>query len=176
VELRTERLVLRELDESDAQRMSEIEALPEVSRYSTGNRGNLSEAAEYIRGILVESAEIPRRTFDFAITLEGHYIGRIGMKRSDAELRAAEIWYVVDPPYQGKGYATEAARALIGFAFEQLGLHRVWADADPRNPPSLRVMERIGLRREAHHLENVCIRGEWCDSIIYAMLRREWNP
>ena len=82
---------------------------------------------------------------------------------------------VYDPAVHGKGYATEAARALVAFAFEDLKLHRVWADADPRNPPSMRVMERLGMRKEAHHVENVCIRDEWCDSVIYAMLRREWE-
>lgn len=176
MELRTERLLLRELEESDAQRMSEIEALPEVWRYSTGDRRTLAEADEYICGLITEASVIPRRVFDFAITLDGHYIGRAGFKRSDTELRDAMLWYSLDPVHQRKGYATEAVRALVKFAFESLGLHRVWADADPRNPPSIRVMERLGMRREAHHIENVCIRDEWCDSVIYAMLRREWTP
>ena len=176
MELRTERLLLRELEESDAPRLSEIEALPEVWRYLEGERNTLDKAEEYIRGILVESSEIPRKTFDFAVTVDGLYIGRCGLGRNDRELRTAMLWYSLDPAYHGKGYATEAARAVMKLGFEQLGLHRIWADADPRNPPSIRVMERLGLRREAHHLENVCIRGEWCDSIIYAMLRREWNP
>lgn len=176
MELRTERLLLRELDESDAPRLSEVESLPAVWRYLIDERDTLDKAVAYIDGIIMDAAVVPRRVFDFAVTLEGFYIGRCGMKRSDHELRDAMIWYALDPAYHGHGYATEAARALVRFAFEQLGLHRVWADADPRNPPSIRVMERLGMRREAHHLENVCIRGEWCDSIIYAMLRREWNP
>ena len=85
------------------------------------------------------------------------------------------FWYVLDPSAHGHGYATEAARALLAFSFGELALHRVWADVDPRNPPSVRVLERLGLRKEAHHLENVEIRGEWCDTVIYAMLRREWS-
>jgi [ribosomal protein S5]-alanine N-acetyltransferase len=176
VELSTERLLLRELEESDAQRMSEIESLPEVWRYLEGERRTLEKADEYICGIITEASVIPRRVFDFAVTLDGLYIGRCGMGRNDRELRAAMLWYSLDPAYHGKGYATEAARAVLKLGFEQLGLHRIWADADPRNPPSIRVMERLGLRREAHHIENVCIRGEWCDSVIYAMLRSEWNP
>lgn len=176
MELRSERLLLRELAESDAPRLAAIEALPEVWRYLSGHADTVEKAEAYIDGIITDAAVIPRRVFDFAITLDGLYIGRCGMKRSDHELRDAMIWYSLDPAYQGKGYATEASRALVRFAFEQLGLHRVWADADPRNPASIRVMERLGMRREAHHIENVCIRDEWCDSIIYAMLRREWRP
>lgn len=177
MQLATDRLILRELVESDAARIFEIERIPEVGRYLIRYAERIEEAEEYVRGIIAESAELPRRVFDFAVTVRGddRLVGRCGMKRSDGELRDAMFWYMLDPAVHGHGYATEAARALLAFAFGELALHRVWADADPRNPASLRVMERLGMRKEAHHVENVEIRGEWCDSVIYAMLRREWN-
>jgi RimJ/RimL family protein N-acetyltransferase len=114
--------------------------------------------------------------FDFAITLRDsdEMIGRCGMKRSDHEPREAMLWYVVAPEWQGQGIAAEAARAVVGYAFDELKLHRVFADCDPRNPASARVMEKVGMRREALFVENVWIKGEWCDSLVYAVLRREW--
>ena len=177
MQLATDRLILRELVEGDAPRIHEIEAMPSVWRYLSKFPETEDEAAEYVRGILVEATDVPRLVFDFAVTVRGNdrLIGRCGMKRGDSEPRDAMIWYVLDPAHHGHGYATEAARALLDFAFGELRLHRAYADVDPRNPSSVRVCERLGMRKEAHHVENVCIRGEWCDSLIYAMLRREWE-
>lgn len=175
MQLVTDRLILRELVESDARRFFEIETAPGVSRYLTRFYHHEDDALEYVRGMMVEAQEVPRLAFDLAITFHGEMIGRCGMKRDDAEPADAMFWYVLHPAHHGQGYATEAARALIAYAFEELRLHRVWADVDPRNPASLRVCERLGLRKEAHHIENVYIRDEWCDTVIYAMLRREWQ-
>ena len=174
MELATDRLVLRELVEADAARFFAIETAPGVSRYLTRIYEREDQALEYIRGIMVEAHEVPRLAFDFAVTRGGEMIGRCGMKRDDGQPADAMIWYVFDPAHHGHGYATEAARALMAYAFEELKLHRVWADVDPRNPASLRVCERLGMRKEAHHIENVFIRDEWCDTVIYAVLRREW--
>lgn len=168
--------MLRELAESDAPRLFEYESQPDFARFMSGYCATLDGAYEYVRGILVETQEVPRLVFDFAVTVRGddRIVGRAGMKR-DADPRSAMLWYSLDPAVQGNGYATEAARAVMTMAFEELKLHRVWADADPRNPASLRVMERLGMRKEGHLVENICIRDEWCDSVIYAMLRREWE-
>ena len=86
-----------------------------------------------------------------------------------------EIGWVVSPGRQGRGYATEAARALVDFAFGALGCHRVVATCQPENPASWRVMEKLGMRREAHfrralHKEN----GEWWDEYFYAQLADEY--
>jgi len=70
---------------------------------------------------------------------------------------------------------TEAVRALVGYGFGELKLHRIAADCDPRNIGSWRVMEKIGMRREGHLLENLLLAGEWVDSYVYAILAREWR-
>ena len=74
----------------------------------------------------------------------------------------------------GKGYATEALRAMVDYLFANLGKHRIVASVDPRNTPSIRLIERLGFRKEAHFKESYYLRGEWVDDIIYAMLRTEW--
>jgi RimJ/RimL family protein N-acetyltransferase len=68
----------------------------------------------------------------------------------------------------------EAARLVVDFAFRELKMHRVFVDIDPRNTASVRIAEKLGMRREAWLVENVWSKGEWCDSVIYALLEREW--
>jgi RimJ/RimL family protein N-acetyltransferase len=175
MQLATDRLILREIVEADAQRVFEIESTPGYGAYVERFSQSLEDAQAFLAGAIAAAHKTPRLIYDFAVTRDGVLIGRSGFGRSESEPQTAMLWYAIDPAQQGHGYATEAARAVLRFAFEELGLHRVWADADPRNVPSVRVMERLGMRREAHHIENVCIRGEWCDSMICAMLRREWQ-
>ena len=85
-----------------------------------------------------------------------------------------EIGYWVRTSETGKGYATEAAGAMLAFAFSELKLHRVHGDCDDRNIASARVMEKLGMRREAHFIQNVWIKDEWKDSLNFAMLDHEW--
>ena len=86
-----------------------------------------------------------------------------------------EIGYILNPAYQGQGLATEVAGTLLRLGFEGLGLHRIVARCDARNVASARVMERVGMRREAHLVHNEFLKGEWTDELIYAILREEWQ-
>jgi RimJ/RimL family protein N-acetyltransferase len=96
------------------------------------------------------------------------------MWRSD-EHRMGEVGYILHPAFTGRGYATEAARALLRLGFEEFGLHRIIGRIDARNTASARVLERLGMRREAHLVENEWLKGEWTDEVVYAMLEREWE-
>ncbi len=86
----------------------------------------------------------------------------------------AEIGWVFEPRESGRGYATEAARELLAFAFQTLRLHRVFARLDAANTPSARLCERLGMRHEARHVTDVWSDGAWADTSIYALLAREW--
>src|SRR3954452_19927504 len=86
--------------------------------------------------------------------------------------RTAEIGFMFDPRHQGKGYATEAARAMLGWAFDA-GFHRVVGRAEARNAASARVLEKLGLRLEAHFVENEWVKGEWQSELAFAILERE---
>jgi RimJ/RimL family protein N-acetyltransferase len=102
-------------------------------------------------------------------------IGEIYLFLTSAEHRQGEIGYLIHPDYHGRGYATEAARAALRLGFEQFQMHRIVARCDARNEPSYRVMEKLGMRREAHLRENELFKGEWSDGLVYAMLAREWE-
>ncbi|GII82729.1 N-acetyltransferase [Sphaerisporangium siamense] len=106
----------------------------------------------------------------------GALVGDLTLFWRSAEHRQGEIGFVFHPDHHGRGLATEASREILRLGFEDLGLHRIYGRCDARNTPSARLMERLGMRREAHHVENEIFKGEWSDELVYAMLRREWNP
>lgn len=170
----TERLVLREMVESDWPALHAIVSLPEVVRYQTEDAFDEEATRATISLAIDGAAAEPRLLFDLAVTLDGAMIGRVGMRRGE-DVRTASLWFEIAPLQHGRGYGAEAARAFLGYAFETVGLHRVSADCDPRNAASARVMEKIGMRREAHLVQNMFIKGEWCDSLVFAMLASEWR-
>jgi RimJ/RimL family protein N-acetyltransferase len=88
--------------------------------------------------------------------------------------RQAEIGYTFVPEHHGRGYATEAAGAMVDLAFTGLGAHRVTGRLDARNTSSARVLERLGMHREAHLVQNEWVKGEWCDEVVYAVLADAW--
>ncbi len=110
-----------------------------------------------------------------AIERDGELIGDCVLVLTSVPNQTGEIGYTLDPIHQGRGYATEAAHALLHIAFGEIGLHRVIGRIEPRNVASAGVLERIGMRREAHLVENEFIKGEWQSEAVYAMLLREWT-
>ncbi|MGV3541444.1 MAG: GNAT family N-acetyltransferase [Rufibacter sp.] len=176
MELSTPRLLLREFKEDDWHFTNLYESQEKVMRYQTSHVRNSQESQEYIRQCLQEAQQEPRTIYDLAIVLKSTnmLIGRVGMK-VDFQNQDAVLWYILNPTYWRKGYTSEAAAAMLQFGFEELNLHRIWADCDPRNVGSYRVMEKLGMRREAHFKENILIKGEWCDSLVYALLGYEWK-
>ncbi|GAA1211010.1 GNAT family protein [Rhodoglobus aureus] len=101
-------------------------------------------------------------------------IGTLYFKIESAEDSNAEIGWALHPNFQGKGYAREAASTWLDLAFDELKLHRVFANLDPRNDDSVRLCCALGMRHEAHHVEDMWFKGAWADTGIYAILDREW--
>ncbi len=104
----------------------------------------------------------------------GQLIGDVVLFFRSREHAGGELGYVFHPDVVGRGYATEAARAMLELAFGQFGLHRVIARLDARNEPSAKVAARLGMRQEAHFVKNEIFKGEWADELIYAVLAEEW--
>ena len=89
--------------------------------------------------------------------------------------REGNIGYELDPVYWGYGYATEAARAMLAFGFDDLGLHRIRAECVADNVASVHVLQKLGMRCEAHFREDEYFNGRWWESLVYAMLHHEWT-
>jgi RimJ/RimL family protein N-acetyltransferase len=102
-------------------------------------------------------------------------IGEVSLIWRSSEARQAEIGWIFHPAHQGQGYASEAAAVLLRLAFNTAGLHRVYARCDAANQSSWRLMERLGMRREAHFREHARFKGGWDEEYYYALLRREWQ-
>jgi len=174
-QLETKRLVLRPFTEDDANAANTYERDVEVVRYASHGVRSLAESRAHIRGILEAELATPRSVYDFAVVRrdDARLIGRCGFRVTSFEQREAMLWYVIERSCWGRGYSVEAARAVLAFGFDELHIHRFFADIDPRNTASLRVAEKLGMRREAHFVENALVKGEWTDSIIYGLLDRE---
>jgi [ribosomal protein S5]-alanine N-acetyltransferase len=107
---------------------------------------------------------------------DGTFIGWCGLSRWNPDFRSASLGYCLSEAAWGHGYATEAARALLQWAFATLDLNRVQAEVDTRNVASARVLEKLGFVREGTLREDCVVNGEVSDSWVYGLLRREWRP
>jgi RimJ/RimL family protein N-acetyltransferase len=105
----------------------------------------------------------------------GQAVGEFMLRLKSLESRQGEIGWSLHPEAQGRGFATEGAREMLRLGFDELGLHRIVAGCDSRNIASLRVMERLGMRREAEFVDYEYFKGEWASEIVSAVLESEWR-
>lgn len=169
--MRTERLLLRPFAAGDADDLYAYLSDPEVVKFEPyaplGRQQCVQEAAG--------RAENPGFT---AVVLDGRVIGNIWLGQEGED--TYDVGWVFNRAYQGKGYAAEAARAVLDDAFRRRGAHRVIAQVDPLNTPSWRLCERLGMRREGHLKKNVFFKRDgdgnpiWKDTYLYAILAEEW--
>ena len=174
--LTSRRLSLRWLEERDAADLFAIFSDPHVMRYWsstpwTDEAAGLELVQSVRRNFVVGSLYqwgVVRRDEDAVI-------GTCTLAGVDARNRRAEIGFILRRDHWGRGYMLEATRTLLRFAFEQLALHRVEADVDPRNDASIRLIERLGFQREGHLRERWLVGEEINDTIMYGLLQREWQ-
>jgi RimJ/RimL family protein N-acetyltransferase len=119
---------------------------------------------------LVLAVELPA-----AADAPARVIGDVNLQLKSAASAQATIGWAMHPDYQGRGYAAEAAAALLDLGFGTVGLHRVFAELDPRNAASAALCVRLGMRHEAHLVEELYFKGGWGDTDVYAILDREWS-
>lgn len=176
--VRTDRLTFRPCAEADIETTWRYRQLPDVSEWIT-------RAPTTIEAYREQFLDAARMSKTMVFELDGQVIGDLMLDVQDAWAQAevadqakgveAELGWVLDPAYGGKGYATEAVLGLIRVCFEELRLRRVVANCFADNESSWRLMERIGMRREVHtRKESLHRSGEWMDGLMYALLAEEW--
>lgn len=171
MQLATERLLLRPFTLDDAPAVQRLASAYEVAE------NTLLIPHPYPEGAAAEwiAKQKPANNHVFAITLhEGDVIGAVGLEVQPEHDRG-EIGYWIGVPYWGRGYMTEAARAVIGWAFESLRLRRVFAFHFTRNPASGRVMQKIGMRHEGSLRQHDKKWNEYVDVEVYGILNSEWR-
>lgn len=175
-ELRTDRLLLRPVQETDFDRILEYRNLPEVTRWLLRTVVD----PEAFRQAWRAAGENPD-DHSVAVLLDGVVIGTVSLDLTDGmgqpgmpARTEAEIGYIFDPAYGGHGYATEAVSAVLARAFDELGVHRVTAGCFADNAASVRILEKVGMRREQHGVEDSWhAELGWVDGLTFAMLDRD---
>ncbi|GAA2169620.1 GNAT family N-acetyltransferase [Actinomadura napierensis] len=176
--IETERLSLRPFREDDLEGLYAYQSLPEVARFLYWEPRDREESRSFLREKMAASS-LEKEGDWLVLAIEwrasGDLVGEVNLQWRSREHRQGEIGYILNPAFHGRGIATEAAEAVLRLGFEGLGLHRIVGRLDGRNAASARVLERLGMRREAHLLQNEMVKGEWTDEVIYAMLSGEWQ-
>lgn len=174
----TARLLLRPFTMDDLDALYAIQSRPDVTRYLYWEPRTRDEVSEAIATRVQRTAlEAEGDTLVLAIELRetGALVGDVNLHWLSEAHRQGEIGFVLHPDYHGQGYAREAAVEMLRLGFEGLRMHRIIGRCDGANGASARLMERLGMRREAHLRQNEFVKGEWCDEFVYAMLADEWQ-
>jgi RimJ/RimL family protein N-acetyltransferase len=176
IELRTDRLILRAIDKKDANAIFKYRSDEITNQYQGWIPKKLEDVYDFIKKIATE-INIVDTWFQLVIISRetGELIGDIGIHFLDIENKQVEIGCTLGKSQHGKGYAIEALKQVMEFLFNQLDKHRIIASIDPNNIQSVRLMERLGFRKEAHFKESISINGQWVDDIVYAILKKEWK-
>jgi RimJ/RimL family protein N-acetyltransferase len=176
--LQTPRLLLRPFNRGDVDAVFAYRRRADVAEYLFDQPMSHDEVTEAVRGRIGQIAFMNEGD-KILLALErkddGVLIGEVSLIWRSAADRQGEIGYILNPDHQGHGYATEAAKALLQFGFEGAELHRIYARCDARNAASWHVMERLGMRREAHFRDHAQFKGAWDEEMIYAILEDEWR-
>jgi RimJ/RimL family protein N-acetyltransferase len=177
--IHTHRLALRPFTRDDLDAVLTYVSDPDVVRYLYWEVATDRGAARKMLDGKVGhwSLSDPGQSLVLAVELldGGGLIGEVVLKWLSREHRQGEVGFVITPAHQGHGYAVEAASALLTLAFDDLGLHRVIGRCDARNTASATVMEKLGMRREAHFVQNEIFKGEWSDEYVYALRADEFS-
>jgi RimJ/RimL family protein N-acetyltransferase len=176
--LETERLILRSFRPADAEDLAAYRSDPAVARYQSWEAPySLAKAKAFVDALEPIRPGTPGEWYQLALQLKasGQLIGDCAFLVLVEVSQQAEIGFTLARAYQGQGYMTEAARRLLDYLFETFALHRVCAICEVENAASARLLERLGMRREACYVESVWFKGRWSSEYGYALLRREWE-
>lgn len=176
--IRTERLVLRPYTETDLDALADIRSRPDVMRYLYEEVQDRDEVAEALERRM-QRTSLVREGDGLVLAVElpavARVIGDVSLRWVSETNGQGDIGFIFHPDHQGRGYASESAREMLRIGFEALGLHRIVGHCDARNTASSKLMERLGMRREAHFVENEWFKGEWGSEYVYAILHHEWD-
>jgi RimJ/RimL family protein N-acetyltransferase len=173
--LETPRLFIRGFRNEDLGALVAYRSDPEVERYQMWQNYNETKGRELIEDNKhIDLSQGGRFQLALEYKANATLIGDLYLRIDDSDKRLGEVGYTLSKHYQGQGLATEAMQALLNHCFTNLKMHRLSATADPRNTPSLKLLERLGFRQEAYFVKSLWFKGEWADDVVYGLLKDEW--
>lgn len=176
MQLYTERLLLRDITIEDKQAIFDYRSDAEANQFQSWIPETLEDVESFIQRNTTEFNQ-PESWYQLLITHKDTkaVIGDIGIHFFGSEHLQVELGITLNTSFQGQGYASEALKGVIHFLFNDLNKHRIMASVDPANTDSIKLMERIGLRKEGHFVKSLFWKNNWVDDIIYAVLQEEWS-
>ena len=174
--IETKRTILRPIELKDNEQLYSYRSDAETNKYQGWKPKSLEDINEFISKNPTEF-NTPQTWFQLVIIekASNKIIGDIGVHFIDADNFQSEIGCTLRKNHHGKGFASETVRAVIDHLFHDLNKHRITASIDPDNGNSIRLVERLGFRKEAHFKQSLRIEDKWVDDIIYAILKSEWK-
>jgi ribosomal-protein-alanine N-acetyltransferase len=177
MEIITPRLRLRDFRPEDWPAVLAYQRQPLYLRYNSWTNRSPKEVQQFVQMFIDHQGADPRLKFQLAVELKetGKLIGNCGIRREKPGDHQADIGYEFDPLHWGRGYATEAARVVLAFGFNQLKVHRVWATCVADNLGSVRVLTKLGLRQEGRLRQAEFFKDRYWDTLIFGLLEEEWR-
>jgi RimJ/RimL family protein N-acetyltransferase len=171
----TKRLIIRPVTLNDRIEIFEYRRNKEINKYQ-GWIPETIEDVEVFIGKIAKKIDEPMTWFQFAIIEKAteKIIGDVGIQFFDNENRQVEIGCTLNQDFQNKGYATETIKRIVDYLFGELNKQKVIASIDPDNKSSIRLVERIGFRRETHAVERFFVNEKWVDDLIYVLTKSNW--
>jgi len=167
MELTTARLALREYTVADFEAVHAFATNPRTLVFVDWGPNSKQDTLDFLNYCATTAHAVPRTGYTLAITLAGAVIGSVGL--TVHHQTRAEIGYTINPTHWGRGYATEAAKALLDFGFSELALERITATCRPENVGSAGVLAKLGMNQTGHLRNDRRIRGAWLDSLVFSI-------
>lgn len=177
IPIKTQRLLIRRMTLDDIPFLYSYRSNPLVSKFQNWAPANIEETREFIMPILAQDRPSKGHWFQVGIYLlsTDDMVGDVGIHLFKNSPNQAELGISLCPMHQNHGYAQEALRGIIDYLFVDLCVRRIIGSVDPRNAPSVSLLKKLGMRKEAHFIQSYWSKGEWTDDVIFAMLNTEWN-
>lgn len=177
ITISTDRLILRPINRGDAELVFRYRSDALTNKYQGWIPKTIDDVVLFIENRVSPTINITGTWFQLVIIAKDNntIIGDIGLHFFDPNNKQVEIGCTIHKDYQKQGYASESLSEVLKFLFNNLDKHRIIASIDPRNEGSIKLVEKLGFRKEAHFKESIFQDGEWLDDLVYAMLRKEWE-
>lgn len=175
--LQSERLILRDFTENDWETVFRYQSNPEYLKYYSSRSRTEIDSKKLVNLFISWQKEVPRTKNQLAIILkkENKLIGNCGLRKADPNATEAELGFELDPDYWNQGIALEAVRMILKFGFEDLKIHRIWSITKAENIAARKLVEKLHFQHEGTLREQEWLHDHWSDSVIYAILSKEWT-